>query len=458
MYPHPDDPATPVNELQRDISQVKASKAAGEPLVVDETFTLHAEAPDVMNFILSVRPEAAGYIGHYFERTPAELSPPTTEAEIDHRLFYQLFVALTPTVLDPIAAGGGIPTSSPVPSTTPQVVPGAVTVTEGNAGSTVALVPVRLSGTSALTVSASWATENLEAVTPGDFVAGSGTVSFAPGETAKTVGVTVNGDVLDEPDEALRVRFSNPQNATIDGAGAVVQATITDDDPSPAIAPGTVTVTEGNTGTKVALVPVRLSAPSGRTVSASWATESVQATSPADFVATSGTVSFAPGETAKTVGVTVKGDVVDEPNEAFRVRFSNPQNAVFGTAGAVGTATISDDDPATVILGRAASLAEGSSGTKILRVPVTLSAASGKTVTVRWATRNDQAIAPEDFVAASGTLTFSPGQTSKTVAVTIRGDKRREPNERFRVALTSPTNATIGATAALGSGTILNDD
>ena len=54
-----------------------AERGTDEPaLVVDETYTLSAEAPDVMTFILNARPESAGYIGHYFEQTPAELNPP----------------------------------------------------------------------------------------------------------------------------------------------------------------------------------------------------------------------------------------------------------------------------------------------------------------------------------------------------------------------------------------------
>ena len=62
-----------------------------------------------------------------------------------------------------------------------------------------------------------------------------------------------------------------------------------------------------------------------------------------------------------------------------------------------------------------------------------------------------------DFVAGSGTMTFLPGQTSKTVELTVNGDTTFEPNETLRVALSNPANATIGA-PGFGVVTILNDD
>lgn len=102
-----------------------------------------------------------------------------------------------------------------------------------------------------------------------------------------------------------------------------------------------------------------------------------------------------------------------------------------------------------------ASIVEGNQGTRVLSFTVKL-AATTDTVTVRYATRNGTAAAPGDFAAASGTVTIGSGLTSATVSVTIKGDKKVEPTERFTVQLTKPKNARI--VDATATGTIRNDD
>ena len=94
------------------------------------------------------------------------------------------------------------------------------------------------------------------------------------------------------------------------------------------------------------------------------------------------------------------------------------------------------------------SITEGDSGTKTMNFTVTLSAASNQTVTVDFATANGTAMAPSDYQSASGTLTFTTGQTTKTIAVTINGDQSFEPDETFTVNLTNPANATISKARA----------
>jgi hypothetical protein len=87
---------------------------------------------------------------------------------------------------------------------------------------------------------------------------------------------------------------------------------------------------------------------------------------------------------------------------------------------------------------------------------ISLSAASTKQVSATYHTAVGTATAGEDFVWMSGTLTFSPGQTSRQLSVTIKGDTKREPNETFELRLTLPVNATFAD--RVGVGTILNDD
>jgi len=102
------------------------------------------------------------------------------------------------------------------------------------------------------------------------------------------------------------------------------------------------------------------------------------------------------------------------------------------------------------------SVTEGNSGTSTATFTVTLSAASSSPVTVKYNTANGTATAGSDYLAASGTLTFAAGQTSKTVSVTINGDTTAESDETYLVALTDPSGATIARGQA--TGTIRNDD
>ncbi|KGQ19333.1 hypothetical protein LF41_2983 [Lysobacter dokdonensis DS-58] len=103
-----------------------------------------------------------------------------------------------------------------------------------------------------------------------------------------------------------------------------------------------------------------------------------------------------------------------------------------------------------------ASVSEGDAGTKVLRFTVRLSAAATSNVTVSFATSNGTALAGSDYVAANGSLTFAPGQTTRTFDVAINGDLAREANETFQVALSNPNGATLADATALG--TILTDD
>jgi CSLREA domain-containing protein len=103
-----------------------------------------------------------------------------------------------------------------------------------------------------------------------------------------------------------------------------------------------------------------------------------------------------------------------------------------------------------------ARVREGNSGTKNINFTVSLSAPSVQTVSVFFATANSTASTPSDYTAVSGTRTFNPGQTAKTISVAVKGDTRQEPNETFKVNLSSATNATIAD--GVGVGTIVNND
>ena len=103
-----------------------------------------------------------------------------------------------------------------------------------------------------------------------------------------------------------------------------------------------------------------------------------------------------------------------------------------------------------------ASMAEGDAGAANLQFPVTLSKPVTWEVRVNYATASGSATAPGDYASTSGTLTFAPGETTKTIGVPVVGDTAVEPDEDFTAQLSSPVNTTIAAGSA--TGTIKNDD
>jgi VCBS repeat-containing protein len=227
-------------------------------------------------------------------------------------------------------------------------------------------------------------------------------------------------------------------------AGLQVQADIAD--PAP--------IVEGNGGTADLTFTVTLSAAAAAPVSVQYATADLTATAPADYAATTGTLTFSPGETSRTIAVPVKGDTSQEGTETFEVRLANPNGLSLGRATATGT--IADDDGAPSLAIADASTPEGNGGTHDAVFAVSLSPASGRPVTVQYATADDTATSPADYAATSGTLTFAPGETSKPIAVSIKGDTLTEGDERFFVRLSNPSNASIATAQAVG--TIQDDE
>jgi hypothetical protein len=137
-----------------------------------------------------------------------------------------------------------------------------------------------------------------------------------------------------------------------------------------------------------------------------------------------------------------------------------------GTGGAIGSlagpvtfaGSVGEPPPVepVVLAVTDASVLERARGTSKVAVAVTLSRSSNAVVTVNYATSNGTAVAPQDYTATSGTLTFQPGETSRTISVSINGDRKREANETFSVQLSNAVGATIDDGVATVS--ILNDD
>jgi Calx-beta domain len=222
-----------------------------------------------------------------------------------------------------------------------------VTMTEGDSGQTAFQFTVSLDRAQPGRVTVDFATGDGTATAPGDYAGTSGTLTFAPGETAKTVTVQVNGDAAVEPDETFTLNLANAVgNATIADAQGI--GTIVNDDqvaPPPAsrISINDVTMAEGSAGQTAFGFTVSLDAAQAAPVTVDFATGDGTAAAPSDYAATSGTLTFASGETSATVIVQVNGDTTKEPNETFNVNLANAAgNATIVDGHALGT-IVNDD-------------------------------------------------------------------------------------------------------------------
>ncbi|MDT4966099.1 MAG: large repetitive protein [Acidobacteriota bacterium] len=331
-----------------------------------------------------------------------------------------------------------------------------ITVTEGDSGTTAANFTVTLSAPTTHRVTINYATANGTGIKGIDYSETTGAISFQPGETTKTISVPIIGDVSDEFDETFKLNISN---ATV---GIVVRAqgtgTIEDNDPPPAVSVGDGSVLEGDfDGTNMDF-QLSLSAPSGKPVSVQFkATDDTAIGGGTDYFYPAITsVDFLPGETSKTVSISVIGDVAIEPDERFFIDVLAVSNATVGRGRGVGTILNDDAAPTVSLSVNDITVTEGNSGTTPAVFTISLSGTTSKTVKVNYFALSDTAGAGVDFQGTSGTLTFTPGQTTKTVTVSVFGDTILEGNERFSLELRDAANANVAD--AQGWATIIDDD
>jgi hypothetical protein len=337
----------------------------------------------------------------------------------------------------------------------------AVAVTEGNTGTVNAGFTVTRSGGPGLSISVNFSTaDDTASAAGGDYVPTSGTLNFAPGETTKTIIVPVKGDRRGEFTETFFVNLTNAVNGDILDAQGI--GTIIDDEPTVSIAGGpTVTVTEGDSGTKPMQFTATLSAPSAATVTVDYGTRDYYSIAGKDYVPVTGTLTFAPGETTKTFIVPIIGDLVPEPPEYFLGTLTGSNGALVLPESSEWYGFIEDNDPDTSIVIGNVSRAEGNAvgSSTPFEFTLTLQKPTEKYVNVNWATASGTATSSggsKDFQSNSSSVQFSPGQMTATVTVYVYGDTRNESDETFFVNLSSPTNATIADSQ--GVGTILNDE
>ncbi len=355
-----------------------------------------------------------------------------------------------------------------------------VSLVEGNSGTSVMTFTVTLSHAvqEAFTVNfttvdgTATAVDLVPVLDDNDYETAAGTRTFgATNPMQQTIEVTINGDMVVEPDETFSVQLTTTAEDINIGPNAI--GTIINDDSLLSIAPLSANQLEGTggPGTPFAFTVTRVGDSRGTvTVNYQVAAGTTNPANGTDFVGgvfPGGQVVFAPGETTKILNIFVGADDVIEMNEEFTVSLVGPVigNAQIDTANDEAAGVIQNDDADTIsIAANSADRLEGSTGGQtpftftLSRTGAAIGFATVDYI-VTGAGPGTIFANPVDFGGAfpTGQVVFSPGQTSQILTIFVDADTIVEPNEEFTVTLTNPSsNATINQATAVG--TIQNDD
>jgi Calx-beta domain/Metallo-peptidase family M12B Reprolysin-like len=324
----------------------------------------------------------------------------------------------------------------------------AVSVSEGVGNATVNVVR---SGDVSRSSTVWYAVANGTAVSGSDFTAVATTqLTFNAGETNKSITIPILDDAVVESPETIRINLGQPAGATL-GSVSVTVLTINDNDSVVAMAATSATVVE-NAGS------VRVEVRRAGTVSAgatvAYTTIAGTATAGADYQATSGTLTFAAGDTNAFITVPIVDDSTVEAAETFTVRLSSPAGTLLGTPTDT-VVQIAEDDCRVTLAAATASVVENAGQ---LVVTVARSGGTASTATVAYATADGTATAGSDYGATSGTLQFNPGETTKSFTVPILNDAVAEPAETFTVTLSSPSGGAQAGTTMSTTVTVVDND
>jgi formylglycine-generating enzyme required for sulfatase activity len=312
-------------------------------------------------------------------------------------------------------------------------------------------IPVVLTAATIPIVTVHYATSDDTAVAGIDYMATSGTLTFAPGETVRTIAVPIIPNTLDEANRTFLVTILSPTNARL-GPPAVHTLTITDDDAPPTVSLSRENAVIAEAG-GVATFIATLSAVSGLPVTVDLAFSGT-ATPTTDYTRSGTQIVIAAGSTSGGITVTAVQDALDEDNEIVIVDISAVTNgSENGTQQQ--TTTITDDDaPPTVALSRDNAVIPEAGG--VATLTATLSAASGLPVTVDLAF-SGTATLTADYTRSGTQIVIAAGSTSGSIAVTAVQDGLDETDETVIVDISAVTNGTENGTQQQTT-TITDDD
>ncbi len=444
--------------VQFGASGESASEAAGAAVV---TATLDHASVFTITANISSTDETASNLKDYLPiSSVVSFSPGMTLAQlsvpITNDLIYEGNETFGLDLADPVSATLGTPITTQVTIADDDpapVVQFSGTPYSANESSGSVPVTVTIDRVSVFTVTAILSSTNGTASAPDNYTPISQVVSFAPGVVTQTVNLTLLDNSLYELDKTFWLGLSDPTGGITGGVNPV-QFTVVNDDLPPMVQFSSATYTAGETDAQAAIT-VTLNTPSGLQASAAYTISNGSASSPEDYLAGTGVLTFTPGETSQRIDVTLIDDAFYDGNETVHLALGEPVSATLSTP-VTATLTITDNETQPVVQFSSSQYNVTESDLEA-PITVTLSGPSAFTVTVGYATADGSALHASDYVSASGELTFTPGITTQVFAVDIISDSIAEPLKALNLSLSNPTNTSLGglSTATL---TIRDDD
>lgn len=275
----------------------------------------------------------------------------------------------------------------------------------------------------------------------GDYLSTTGTLTFTAGTTSLPLVVPIVNDTVFEEDETLTLTLSDPVGLLL-GELSVATLTIENDDAMPTVRFGSSAYDVSENSDSVGIIAT-LSASLNLTATVDYTTVDITAENEEDYVTSSGTLAFSPGDTGQSFDVPIINDDIDEQDETIKLELSNSHNIGLGVPNPAILTIIDDDGVPTVNLTNDAYNIEEDAGSASLIA--TLSNSTIYTVTTSVRTSDGTAMGNDDYVSVDSELIIPPGQTVITLTVAITDDLDIEGDETFLLTLGTPINATLGS-------------
>jgi uncharacterized delta-60 repeat protein/uncharacterized repeat protein (TIGR01451 family) len=330
------------------------------------------------------------------------------------------------------------------------------TYSVNESGGSVTLTVVRTNANTG-TVTVTYATTNGTATAGEDYTAVSGMLTFNNGESVKTITVPIANDKQVEGDETFFLTLSAPTGGAQLSGPSLATVTIVDDDAGLRFSSPTYTVSESGVQ---ATITVFRTAITNTSVGVDYSTSDGTATAGSDYLATSGTLNFAPGEVSKTFTVSIIDDTLIEGDETVLLKLTNPTGQASLLNPNAATLTIVDNDGSLIL--PAGSVLTAESG------PVNGAIDPGETVTLLFALRNALGTATTNLTATLlatngvtapsgpqnyGVLTPGGPSVSRSFSFTATGTNGGSVAATFRLTDGASTNGTVTFNYQLGNAT-----
>ncbi len=329
-------------------------------------------------------------------------------------------------------------------------------------GAGFANLTVTRSGGLGVQTTVNYSTSDGTALAGVNYVSSTGSITFNAGEVMKIITVPIIDDTAANTTLNFTVTLTAPNGGFVGGRSVATVNIIDNDATTFRFNPSAYAIDEGSSNVTLTVEALRVGNPN-ETVTVDYSTSDGTAIDGSNYTRTAGRLTFGPNIFSQTITVPIIDNGSTDGTTTFIVTLSNPLGD--GTnapprLGTPSTATISiiDNDATTFQFSSPSYTVNNKAG--IASATVTLSRLGDPDVTysVSYATSDLSAVAGRDYVAASGTLTFGPGVTSRVINVTLIDEPVGEPTRQFQITLSNPTNGAFIGTASSTVVSITNPD